>query len=83
MKGRIANLILKRDPEIERIVLLLDADFILNHSLVEINQRFQEISGSFSEQSIEHLKKANYIDQHLQFTRIGYRELLKTAKRIN
>jgi len=81
MKDRVAHLLLKRDPEMERIVQILGAEFILNSSFDELNQKFQQVHIQLSDEAIRHLQRENYIDEHLQFTRIGYRELLKTAKR--
>ncbi|MFC3883518.1 hypothetical protein ACFOU2_08360 [Bacillus songklensis] len=77
------NLLLKRDHDREQVVRLLQPEFIIDSSFEELNQKFEMMRHQLSPEVVQSLKESNYIDEDFKFTRIGYRELIKTAKKVH
>ncbi|MDQ0162304.1 hypothetical protein [Bacillus alveayuensis] len=76
-----ANLLLKRDPVLEKVVQLLEPDFILKSSFDEIDQKLKMVLPEIESDVIDALMEAQFLTEQHALTRIGYRELIKTAKK--
>lgn len=76
-----ANLLFKRDPALEKIVDLLEPDFILNSSFEEMDQKLKSILLDMPYDFSEKLIKAEWITEEHSLTRIGYKEIMKIAKK--
>jgi hypothetical protein len=79
------NLLLKRDHDNDReqVVRLLEPEFIIDSSFEELNQKFETMRHQLPQEVVNSLMESNYIDEDFKFTRIGYRELVKTAKKVH
>jgi hypothetical protein len=89
MKGKIQQVvsekILRGDPQIEKIVHIVHADFILKSSFDELNDKLNTLRRHhiLPNETIEYLEKSEYVDDYFNVTRAGYREIIKYAKKMN
>ena len=77
------HFLLRRDHDREQVVSLLHPEFIIDSSFEELNQKFETMRNQLSQEVVDSLVESNYIDEDFKFTRIGYRELMKTAKKVS
>lgn len=75
------NFLLKRDPSLEKVVELLGADFIVHRSFDEMNEKLYELHTQLPHDIIQELMESHMMTEQYALTRIGYRELTKTAKK--
>ncbi|WP_243385494.1 hypothetical protein [Bacillus kexueae] len=78
---KVTNFILQRDPALEEVVTLIGAEFIQTHTYDDINRRLQFEYRNLSDHAIRELKEAHMMTRDYTLTRIGYRELLKAARK--
>ncbi|RBW71017.1 hypothetical protein [Bacillus taeanensis] len=89
MKGKIQQVvsekILRGDPQIEKIVHIVHADFILKASFDDLNEKLHSLRlhHILPQETITYLEKAGYVDGYFNVTRAGYREFIKYAKKMN
>ncbi len=88
VKGKLQQAVLetkkyfvKADP-MKEIAASIEVKNIEGASIATLNKRVQAvISSSLSENTIEALLKANFVDEEFNLTRSGYKALLKTAQK--
>jgi len=74
--------ILEKTKQIRDMVERLEPEFIMEASLGDLNARFQMVKEELPESSLDFLRENDYVDDVDNINRKGYRELLKTAKKM-
>ncbi|MCM3760686.1 hypothetical protein M3212_07780 [Alkalihalobacillus oceani] len=87
VKGRFSTAVtetkkyfVKADP-LKEVAAAIDQEKIAEGSITSLNEMIKELSSSLTPETIEALKKQDYVDEELNLTRIGYKALRKTMEK--
>lgn len=87
VKGRFSTAVtetkkyfIKADP-LKEVAAAIEQDKIAEGSITTLNDIIKELSSSLPPETIEALKKQDYVDEELKLTRIGYKALRKTMEK--
>lgn len=76
-----AALFLKRDSAVYEVVELLGAEFIIHQSYDDINSKLKRSYFQLEDEVTNELIQAQFMTHDYTLTRMGYRELVKEAKK--
>ncbi|PWA09034.1 hypothetical protein DCC39_13790 [Pueribacillus theae] len=74
--------VLEKTKQVRDVVEKLGPEFVSSGSFADINSRFQVLKDELPESVIDLLRSNEYIDSNNNLNRKGYREFLKSAKKM-
>lgn len=74
--------VLEKTKQVRDVVEKLGPEFVNSGSFADINSRFQVLKDELPESVIDLLRSNEYIDSNNNLNRKGYREFLKSAKKM-
>lgn len=75
------HLFAKKETDMESVAKLLPSELIFDSSFTELNEKFKALEDALLPETVETFKESGYVDDEFNLTRMGYKELIRAAKK--
>lgn len=75
------HLFAKKETDMESVAKLLPSELIFDSSFTELNEKFKALEDALLPETVESFKESGYVDDEFNLTRMGYKELIRAAKK--